>query len=325
MLHRQAPSVAEQLQDRSNIMLERIKQQNFNTDNLPTHCTLSLHCGNDVFDVIVLDKRTVATSHKQKPEILIWDITTLLLLYSINIKTTQNWEMMRIDEERLLIGSFMSKSLHLINWRTCEILQVINLGASIMYYGHRVMKNFGTNQDLIIVGLESNKVAIFDLGGNFVTNFTGHTRGITCVEIIPQGRVVTGSWDTTLKLWDVSSSSCKATFVGHTGPITSICLLNEEMLISGSYDYNIKLWNIESGTCISTIGTCSDWIREIIVLSPTLICSASDDKKVRIWSVYEGKCEKVLLGHAGCVFSIAVMEDNSLISASADGCIKIWS
>jgi WD40 repeat protein len=315
------PTISEQLNEHCEKYLNIIGSRALS--RIPTNNIQTITCDNDVFDAIVVNANTVATSHKAVSQILLWDLTTASLLRTIEVNDSQNWELLSISHSHILVGSYLSKSVKVVNWHTSLVERTITLETSIMYYGHRVLKAFGRQNDLIIAGLENNKLVIFDLSGTFVMTFSGHTRGVTCVEIIPKGRIITGSWDTSLKMWDVQTCSCVKTFTGHNGPITSVCLLDERRIVSGSYDYHIKMWDIESAVCVAEIGQCNDWIREIITLTPKLICSASDDKKVRIWNVDDMQCVQVLTGHTGCVHSV-VLHDEMLISGSSDHTVRIW-
>jgi WD40 repeat protein len=314
--------VSEKLIQSCEQYLRKIESRHIKIDDLPTHCSRTIYCGNDVFDAVLLDNDTIATCHKTKPDIMIFSINTGYLIRVIET-VIQNWEIIKVDDDRILIGSFKTKSLQMINWKTAQILKVIPMEASIMYYGHRTTRLLGG--EILIAGLESSKLIIFDLEGTFATTFTGHTRGVTCVEVVPNARIITGSWDTTLKLWDISTGRCTSTFTGHSGPIASVRLVDPTTIVSGGYDYTIKLWNIETATCLGTVGQHEDWIRELLVLSSTLVCSVADDKKVKIWDIDKKECVKVLDGHTGCVNCIDITEDNQLISGSADGTVRVWT
>ena len=37
----------------------------------------------------------------------------------------------------------------------------------------------------------------------------GHTENVSCVSVLPDGRVVSGSWDNTLRVWDAASGACE--------------------------------------------------------------------------------------------------------------------
>ena len=65
--------------------------------------------------------------------------------------------------------------------------------------------------------------------------------------------MVSGSHDTTVKLWDIGSGACLSTFTGHTGAVLAVCYSPDgRYVVSGSHDTTVKVWDIGSGACMST-------------------------------------------------------------------------
>ncbi len=54
--------------------------------------------------------------------------------------------------------------------------------------------------------------------GNYITTLEGHTDAINSVAI----SIVTGSWDTTAKIWDVVSGNCITTLEEHGQTLENI-------------------------------------------------------------------------------------------------------
>jgi WD40 repeat protein len=82
---------------------------------------------------------------------------------------------------------------------------------------------------------------------------TGHANIVTSLAFSPNGRwLATGSWDKTIKIWDVQTGLEVQTLVGHDRSIYSIAFDSSGgWLASGSEDGKINLWR-SSGSADQT-------------------------------------------------------------------------
>jgi F-box/WD-40 domain protein MET30 len=81
----------------------------------------------------------------------------------------------------------------------------------------------------------------------------GHTNGVTCLQMCETERLLaTGSYDNTIKVWNINSGEEIRTMRGHTSGIR--CLqFDSTKLISGSLDGTVKIWNWRTGELLSTL------------------------------------------------------------------------
>jgi WD40 repeat protein len=141
--------------------------------------------------------------------------------------------------------------------------------------------------------------------------------------------LVSGSWDSSIRVWDPKTEECLQTLEGHDGIVFCLLVISRDILISGASDEKIKIWNLKNGECSKTlIGHSSSVIclQQVPGEYPaeTLI-SGSWDKTVRIWNFKKGKLLNTLTGHQNGVMNIQVISKDTLISASGDSTIKIWN
>ncbi len=99
--------------------------------------------------------------------------------------------------------------------------------------------------------LENKKASI----SKDIITFNGHKDKVSSVAITPNGKyVISGSYDTTLKLWDIKSGKEIKTLKGHKSYITAIVITPDgKYVISASRDETLKIWDIQSGSNIKTI------------------------------------------------------------------------
>lgn len=157
---------------------------------------------------------------------------------------------------------------------------------------------------------------------------TGHISCVSEVAFSPDGKTLaSGSWDNSVKLWDVASGQEVKSLEGHTGWVWSVAFSPDgKTLASGSGDKTIKLWSVESGEVIRTLDGHTDWVQPI-AFSPDgkLLASGGRDNTVRLWSVESGQQIKILTGHTDWVYAVAFSPDGkALASGGSDNTIKLW-
>jgi WD40 repeat protein len=61
--------------------------------------------------------------------------------------------------------------------------------------------------------------------------------------ILPNGDIVSGSVDITIKIWNPNDGTLKQTLNGHTNWVNALATLPNGDIVSGSSDKTIKIWS----------------------------------------------------------------------------------
>ena len=91
--------------------------------------------------------------------------------------------------------------------------------------------------------------------GEALLEFKGHSNFCFSCQFSPQGNLlVSGSFDETVKIWDVRSDECISTLPAHSDPVTSVSLNRDgTCIVSSSHDGLIRIWDVATGECLKTI------------------------------------------------------------------------
>jgi WD40 repeat protein len=163
-------------------------------------------------------------------------------------------------------------------------------------------------------------------GGPLLRTLQAHIGRVTAVALTANGnRAVSGSDDTTLKVWDVRTGLELRTLEGHTGWV-STANVAQGLVVSGSGDGTLKAWDLETGQVLWTLVGHTDQVLAVaLTLNEKRAVSGSNDNTLKVWNLETGRELRTLVGHTESVTAAAVTPDGKrAVSGSADNTLKVW-
>ena len=182
-----------------------------------------------------------------------------------------------------------------------------------------------TDIDLAVTGSLDKTIRIWDttLTGTCLRTLEGHLDGVWCLATLPDGlRVVSGSKDDYLKVWDISSGDCLHTLEGHSSWVSCVVVPSmDNIIVSGSNDKNIKIWKLGSA---KSPPTDRHFAQPECILSTIngLVVSGAPDA-IKVWDTASARCLHTFSTPASCLCTTD--DGRYLISGSKDSTISIWN
>ncbi|MDR1901373.1 MAG: WD40 repeat domain-containing protein [Treponema sp.] len=176
----------------------------------------------------------------------------------------------------------------------------------------------------------------------------GHSAAVLSIALSPDGsRIVSGSEDETIKLWDAQEGREIGALSGHSGPVSYLSYSSEDFILSASWDRTLKIWDLRqfiktgqgdaqtSSLIIGDVKPVSLSVEGLSVsaaLSPAGGLFASGDYRgiITLWEAGDtdgvGWNKKAALtGHRGEVTALAFnAEGTQLVSGSKDRTVILW-
>ena len=183
----------------------------------------------------------------------------------------------------------------------------------------------------------------------------------SCCESI-NNKLISGAYDKTIKIWNLSTGRCEFTMRGHNEWVSSVDC-NPDIICSGSWDSTVKIWDQNTKICLSTINfddavyclqlyenslfvglkskiielwdtnnlskviSCAGHFKSIncIKVVNNFAFSGSSDTLIKMWDLRTGECVNSFAGHNSNVMCIDYDESSlRLASGSYDKTIRIW-
>ena len=303
------------------------------------------------------DDRFLATGGDNNA-IDIWDASTGYLLRTFSGNSITRWSNGKIlalaispDGEYLAGSSGSDNSLKIWNVQTGALVRTLTGPANGLAFSPSGRQLIAGNGNAINIWNVENGTIEKTLACHFLL-------GMNALAISASGkRVVSGSDDGTVEVWDVATGKEIRTMGTLNPPITvtsngreltdddpatvamvrdeagaahgvlSVAFCNNDTrVVSAGKENKITIWDSNTGKPIHILAGHVGDVNSIACSSDgTRLVSAGGDHSIRVWDTATGTIVKTLTGHSGPIYSVSLSPDaKRLASGSADTTAKIW-
>ncbi|OGT07156.1 MAG: hypothetical protein A2X78_00280 [Gammaproteobacteria bacterium GWE2_37_16] len=271
-----------------------------------------LAIGGDKNDICIWNTKTDHSCRLR----LIGHNNTILAITKLNLDTP------------LLASGSADNTIGIFNWQTGEKFEPLS------WHTADVTALLAGPDGMLISGSLDKTIGI----GNITTGIreqqlTGHHNTVTALVMLPAGggKLISGSDDKTIKLWDIDKQSGKwlarKTFYGHKESITGVAALSDETFASTSWDKFVFTWDIYCDSCTDFLYKSSSPITSLTTttyVNNELIISADKNNDLHFLDINSGSCiGSILQNSDDIISSVKTIKPNQIATASQSGQINI--
>ena len=194
----------------------------------------------------------------------------------------------------------------------------------ISYQHNHAVTAMVANKDIYVTGCKDHVIRVFDHQHTFLFSLEGHEKAVTSLDLW-ENYLVSGSWDGTAKVWNLSNKSLVVTLPGHENTV-SVSVLGSDgpslLIATGSAgiaqnnaisDHSIRIWSVhlehgESKVLHKVSNDHDGPIRDVCLSSEGMLASCSNDGTVKLRAVDTGDTLTTLatmVGEAPMLLSLA--------------------
>ncbi|XP_074599138.1 guanine nucleotide-binding protein subunit beta-2 [Brevipalpus obovatus] len=196
---------------------------------------------------------------------------------------------------------------------------------------------FSPSSNMVASGGMDNMCSIHDLnkresgnhGAKLVRELAGFDGFLSCCRFVDDKKIITGTADKKIILWDIETGNKIMEYKGHTGDVISMAISwDAGNFITGSVDRTVRLWDMRQVTPVQTFfGHEADVNSLVFHRSNSVFGSGSEDKTCRLFDVRSDQeivAYKSPNGRSGFTSCALSLSGRILLAGSDDKSIHMW-
>ena len=134
-----------------------------------------------------------------------------------------------------------------------------------------------------VTGSMDKSIRVYSLDGTLVRTLVGHDHGVISLDWTASGELISGSWDGTAKVWDITDGTCVQTLPGHENGVNVLALPNGSIVTASTgrqegdtvVDFKIRIW--QDGSVVKILQPHTAAVRNLSLLPDIGFASCSND------------------------------------------------
>uniref|UniRef100_A0A8C2PVB7 Phospholipase A-2-activating protein-like n=1 Tax=Cyprinus carpio TaxID=7962 RepID=A0A8C2PVB7_CYPCA len=193
---------------------------------------------------------------------------------------------------------------------------------------------------LIATGGHDNNICVFSLDRpDPLFTLKGHKNTVCTLSSGKFGTMLSGSWDTTAKVWlgekclmtlqvkwnGLGITICGACFDPscHEDCVRGLAVINDVEFLSCSNDASIRRWMV-TGECVQVYYSHTNYIYSLAVFpNGQDFISTGEDRTLRVWR--KGECSQTIRLPAQSVWCCCILPDGDIAVGASDGVIRVFT
>jgi WD40 repeat protein len=170
-------------------------------------------------------------------------------------------------------------------------------------------------------------------GGPLQRTMTGHDEEVMSVTVTADGRVISGSHDGTVRVWDLDSGELLRTLTDHQSHLRGVGAVavsaDGGRAVFGDYGGTVRVWDLDAGELLHSLTGHRRNLRvEAVAVTAEgrRAVSGGYDGKVLVWDLDSGELLHSLTGHHSAVRAVAVSADGRRVVSGgySDTVVRVW-
>lgn len=180
----------------------------------------------------------------------------------------------------------------------------------------------------LATGSYGSRITLWDLSTGAASELDQHQGRVNSLAIA-SGRLVSGSGDGSVRVWDLSSAFQVADPMVAGARVLSLAADTSGRVAAGYSDGNIRIWNLFDGSLVATIPAHDDQVSSLAFTpaDPVQLVSGSHDGTIRVWELGGSAARlRQTMDVGSKVNTVALHPNNGLIaSGDYDGRVRLWN